>query len=162
MCLAMAREQKNALDMLVSMPIRQSSSEISQMASAPLPRTMPALFNRMSTLPYSSRARSISAATCDVSVTSVDTVIARRPISRAACATSSIGPIRRDAITRSAPAEAIARVISRPKPVPPPVMTMVLPSRESFSSSIGPPKKICKLRIEAAVSQKMVFAANRS
>ena len=72
--------------------------------------------------------------TWDESVTSVDTVMALRPSSRTLSATSSIGPRRRDAIARSAPARAIASDISRPRPVPPPVMTMDLPSRLSFSS----------------------------
>ena len=118
------------------MPTRQSSSEMSQMGMEPCPRTMPALLKRTSTLPNSSIARRNRFWTWAESVTSVETAIARLPCARTASAASWMGAMRRDAMTRSAPARAIAMDISRPRPVPPPVMTMVLLWRERDCSMV--------------------------
>ena len=76
-------------------------------------------------------------ATWAESLTSVETATARRPNPSTSAAASSMGACLLPAMTRSAPALARARTIARPKPVPPPVTTMDLPSRLSLSSILG-------------------------
>ena len=115
--------------------IRSHSSSVrSQMGLRTLSETAPALLNSTSILPNRSRQDFIRLATWAESVTSVATAMALTPRLSASAAASSMGPVRRPAMTRSAPARAMSRTIARPRPVPPPVMTTDLPSRLSDSS----------------------------
>ena len=111
-----------------------SSSVCSQMGFRTLSETAPALFSSTSIFPNRFRQVFIKLATWLESVTSVATKVASTPRLIASVAASSMGPVRRPAMTRLAPARAMSRTIARPRPVPPPVITTDFPSRLSDSS----------------------------
>ena len=125
-------QQKKSPRRLVSMIRSQSASVTS---SADLRTITAALLTRISIFPKSPITRETSAATDDISLTSVGTATAFSPSfcrDSAACCPSAA---RRLAMTTAAPAAASPRAMARPIPWLPPVTMATFPERSKSSIS---------------------------
>src|SRR5437870_9785915 len=93
---------------------------------------MPALLERMSTVPHSRTTRAKSASTWALSATSVGTAMAAPPSAKTSAATRSAPSRLRSATATCAPSAAKRRAIARPIPDPPPVTTAMRPARRAM------------------------------
>ncbi len=119
-----AREQRNTPRTLTS-HMRSKSSGV--MSTTLLKTPMPALFTRMSILPYRSIADTMSRATCCSSDTSAGTTSA--PLPRSSIAPATLSRVARvlAASTTSAPSRAKESATDFPIPFPAPVTIATLP-----------------------------------
>src|SRR5215470_17863186 len=136
MTFSASRAQKNT-------PSRSTSSTARQLAvgyscsSRACGSAIPALLNKMSSLPRTSTVRVTIASTSASAVTSQPIAVPRRPRPWTAAAVALAVPSSISAQATSAPASAITSLNCLPRPLPAPVTNATLPSR--LNRSIGLP-----------------------